>query len=330
MAIVFEQLVGRDVARFISSELDLAAVKMSPNAFIGVAIIGFFIITVLMAFGLVIFLQLNSGIALLAGIIFGVLYEVILYSVLELRIDGRKSFVEDILPDYLQLASANMRSGVPLAKALIMAVRPEFKYFGDDVNAVGKQLYSGETMQNVLEQLANKYRSLTLRRTVRVVVEAQMYGGGMADLLNQIAKDLRNQHIVQKEVSGQLFMYTIFIAFAALIGAPSLYALTNQMIGVTSSVWSKISINSISNLPNVGVSFIKLSKPQITPQDYFDFSVVAIIIIAGFGAFIISAISTGVPIRGIKFLPVYIVIGLVLFTVVGALLGSLFSSFQSQ
>ncbi len=58
---------------------------------------------------------------------------------------------------------------------MVMAIRPDFKYFGDDVNILGRQLYSGETMQNVLTQLANKYRSQTLKRTVRVIVEAQQY-----------------------------------------------------------------------------------------------------------------------------------------------------------
>ncbi len=183
-------------------------------------------------------------------------------------------------------------------------------------------------MQNVLTQLAGKYRSQTLKRTVRVIVEAQQYGGGMADLLNQISKDLRNQHMVQKEVAGQLFMYTIFIAFAALIGAPALYGLTNEMIGVTSNVWSRISISSTNALPSIGVSFIKLSKPLITPQGYYFFSLAAIIIISGFGSFIIAAIATGVPFRGLKYLPVFIVVGLVVFLVVSIFIGGLFSSFS--
>ncbi len=326
MAIVFERLVGRNVARFVSSELDLAGVKMSPNTFLSFAIIGWIIITVISSFVLFLLLGIAPGYALLAGIGLSVIYEVILYAMLEFAIDQRREFVENVLPDYLQLTSANMRSGVSLSKALIMAVRPEFKYFGDDVNVLGRQLYSGETMQNVLSQLASKYRSQTLKRTVRVIVEAQQYGGGMADLLNQISKDLRNQHIVQKEVSGQLFMYTIFIAFAAIIGAPALYGLTNEMIGVTSTIWSKISLNTAQSLPSVGVSFIKLSKPQITPQAYYYFSLSAIIIITGFGSFIIATIATGVPFRGLKYMPVFIVAGLGIFLIVSLFIGGLFSS----
>lgn len=327
MAIVFERLVGRNVGRFVSAELDLAGIKTSVNNFIMIAILGFFFIVVAVSFGLYIGVGISAGLAGLAGLGLAVIYEVLLYGILEFRIDQRRGFVEDVLPDYLQLTAANMRSGVSLSKAMTMAVRPDFKYFGDDVTILGRQLYSGETMQNVLNQLAGRYRSQTLKRTVRVIVEAQQYGGGMADLLNQIAKDLRNVHLVQKEVSGQLFMYTIFIAFAALIGAPALYGLTNEMIGVTSNVWSKISVNTASSLPSVGVSFIKLSKPLITPQGYYYFSLAAIIIISGFGAFIIAAIATGVPFRGLKYLPVFIVVGLLVFLATSIFIGGLFASF---
>ncbi len=327
MAIAFERLVGRNVARFISSELDLAGVKTSVNSIIGVAIVGGLALMVLAAFGTFLYLKLEPGLAMLSGIGAAAVFQVILYSVLEFRIEQRKEFVEGIMPDYMQLTSANIRSGVPLSRAMIMAVRPEFKYFGNDINIMGKQLYSGDTMHNAFMQLSNKYRSVTLKRTVRLILEADQYGGGMADLLGQISKDMRNSRMVQKEVSGQLFMYTIFIAFAALIGAPTLYGLTNQMIGVTSNIWSKISLGALQNAPSVGVSFIKLSKPLITPQNYYEFSLVAIIAITGFGAFIISAISSGNAFKGIRFLPVFIIIGLVIFFVVSAVMGSLFASF---
>ena len=69
--------------------------------------------------------------------------------------------------------------------------------------------------------MAKRYRSLQLQHTIRMMIEGIQYGGGMTDLLNQIAKDIRNQQMVQKEISGQLFMYTIFIAFAALHWGPS-------------------------------------------------------------------------------------------------------------
>ena len=181
-------------------------------------------------------------------------------------------------------------------------------------------------MERVLTQLTSRYRSQELKRTIRMVLEAERYGGGMTDLLKQISKDLRNEHIIQKEVSGQLFMYMIFIAFAALAAAPVLFAMTSQMIGITLSIWSKISLNSLSSVPSTGISFLKFSTPQITLAGYQDFALASIILITGMCAFIVSAISSGRMIRGVRYLPLFILMGLIVYFIVGLVVGNIFST----
>ena len=62
---------------------------------------------------------------------------------------------------------------------------------------------------------------------------------------------------------------------------------------------------------------------------YYDFSIVAIIIITGFGSFTIATISSGAPLRGIRYAPAFVVLGIVIFFVVAAVIGALFSSIGS-
>jgi hypothetical protein len=162
-----------------------------------------------------------------------------------------------------------------------------------------------------------------------MILESLRYGGAMADLLEQISKDMRNQQLTQKEVSGQLFMYSIFIAFAGLIAAPVLYGLTSQMIVVTDEVWKGILTQNPGGLPTTGISFLKPSPPKITPQTYHDFSLVSIIIITGFASLIMSAISSGSAIKGLKYLPVFIIIGIMIFFVMQAIIASMFASIGS-
>lgn len=326
MQISFEKLVSRDLVRTLSAELDLAGIKMTIDRFLRMAIIGGFVVLIAAAFALAILVRYPFGIAALLGLGGAALYEVMLYVILEFKVDQRKSFVEDVLPDYLQITAANVRSGISLDKAMILAARPEFKYFSDDVTLMSKQLYAGETMQNGLTALGRHYRSLQLQHTIRMMIEAIQYGGGMTDLLNQIAKDLRNQEMVQKEISGQLFMYSIFITFAAIIGAPVMYALTSQMIGITDTVWAGILQQNPGGLPTAGISFLRPSPPKITILQYHSFTLAAILIITGFGAFIVSAISTGSAIKGIRYLPIFVVVGLAVFFIVSAVIGGLFST----
>jgi pilus assembly protein TadC len=330
MAIIFERLVSRNLVRFVSSELDLAGIKINVSRFIEIAIIGSLLLLVIVSFGLTIFLGMPSYYSALAGIGAAVLYGVALYAILEYIIDKRKTFVDDLLPDFLQLTAANIRSGVALDKAFIGAARPEFLYFRDDILLMGKQIYSGETMQNALQNLAARYRSMQLKRTVRMMGEALRYGGGMSDILNQLAKDLRGQMTIKKEVSGQLFMYTIFIVFASVVGAPVLYGLTNKMISITDTIWSNIlqqgpgALNAFSSTGTV--SFLKPHAPTVQPNQYYVFSIVAIIIISGMSSVIISSISFAGAVKGLRNMPIFIIIGLVIFYVVSLFIGSLFST----
>lgn len=324
MALSFERLVSRGVVRFISEELDLSGVRMGVERFMRLGIFGFFLIFVGSSAFLNFYFKLNLGLAVVAGIGIGAFYIFALYATLEYYIEKRKNFVESVLPDYIQLTAANMRSGISLDKAMIASARPEFGYFTEDIILMDKQIYSGESMQGALIKLGARYRSRQLQHTVRMMAESIRYGGSMNDLLKQVAKDMRNQMIIQKEISGQLFLYTIFIAFAVLIGGPTLYALTAKMISVTDTVWAGILRSNPTGLPSAGVAFLKPTPPQITIAQYTDFSITAVVVITALGSIIISVISTGTMMRGLKYLPIYVIIGLLVFYAVSVFINGAF------
>jgi hypothetical protein len=147
----------------------------------------------------------------------------------------------------------------------------------------------------------------------------------MSDLLEQLSKDMRNQQLAQKEISSQLFLYSIFIAFAALVASPVLYGLTSQMITLTDKVWAGILAANPGGLPSTGFSFLRPTPPKITAGQYKEFSLAAIVIVTGFASLIMSAISSGSAIRGLRYLPIFILIGLALFFIMQAAIGGIFS-----
>ena len=322
----FERLVSRSVVRFISAELDLSGVRMSVERFLRLAIFGFFAIFIGSSAFLSLYFKLNLGLSVVAGIGMGAFYIFAFYAMLEYYIEKRKDFMESVLPDYIQLTAANMRSGISLDKAMLTSARPEFGYFTEDIILMDKQIYSGESMQNALIKLGMRYRSRQLQHTVRMMAESIRYGGSMNDLLKQIAKDMRNQLIIQKEISGQLFLYTIFISFAVLIGGPTLYALTSKMIAVTDTVWAGILRSNPAGLPSAGVAFLKPTPPQITIGQYTDFSITAVVMITALGSIIISVISTGTMMRGLKYMPLFVIVGLLVFYVVSIFINGAFGS----
>ncbi|MGC8586121.1 MAG: type II secretion system F family protein [Candidatus Micrarchaeia archaeon] len=324
----FEKLVSRQVTMFVSREIDLAGLKMSVEKFLRIAIVG--AITLLVLLSIAMFemkvIKPYAIVAFFTGVGGAAAYLLLLYMVLEYMIQKRKTKMEAVLPDFLQIASANLRSGIALDRALLLAARPEFEPITSDIKIMSRNIFGGENLEDALKKFATNYRSYQLTHAVRMMVEALRYGGAMADLIEQIAKDMRNQQLIQKEVSGQLFMYSIFIAFAGLIAAPVLYGLTSQMIVVTDTVWKGILASNPGGLPTTGLSFLRPSPPKITPQTYHNFSLAAIIIITGFAALIMSAISSGSVVNGLKYLPVFIIVGLVIFIIMHYVIGALFST----
>jgi hypothetical protein len=329
MKIDFEKLVSRGVSRSVSHLLDLAYVKTTVNDLLSIAILGFFLIFAGVPAVLILSKTLNTLLAPCVGLALGIAYVAAIYMILKLKADSRKTKMEAILPDYLLVASANLRSGIALDRSLLLAARPEFGFLSEDIKEMSKRIMSGVTLEKALEELTTRYNSVQLTHSVRMMVEAIKYGGAMADLLDQLSKDMRSQQIIQKEVSGQLLMYSIFIAFAAIIAAPVLYGLTSQMILVTDKVWAGILAQNPAGIPTVGLSFLRPSPPKITPTQYYYFSIAAIILISGFASIIMSAISSGSAIKGIKYVPVFMAVALVIFFVMKIVIGLLFSSLGS-
>jgi Flp pilus assembly protein TadB len=327
MAIRFERLLSRSVAVALSHELDMAGMKASVEGVARLIVVG--AVAALIAVPFVVFFatrpNANPLLDLLCGFVAAAIYLALIYSYMEYLIDKRKTKMENMFPDYLQIASANLRSGISLDRAMLLAARPEFSFFSEDIKDMNRRVFGGENLTDALRGLAAKYRSYQLTHAVRMILESLTYGGAMADLLEQLSKDMRGQQLTQKEISGQLFLYSIFIAFAALIASPVLYGLTSQMIVVTDTVWKGILAANPGGLPSTGFSFLRPTPPKITPQEYRDFSLAAITIITGFAALIMSAISSGSTVKGLRYLPIFILIGLALFFIMQAVIGGVFS-----
>lgn len=324
MAIRYERFVSRNVARHLSDEIDLAGVKTTVDYVVKIGLFGALAMLVVVSFATAL-LGLHVLIAFGLGILGAALFDVLIYAFLEYRIEKRKADMEQMLPDYLQITSANLRSGIALDRAMLLAARPEFKFLSDDIKDMNKRVFSGENFDTALKTFASRYRSYQLNHAIRMMLEALRYGGAMSDLLDQISKDLRNQQLIQKEVAGQMFMYSIFIAFAGLIAAPILYGLTSQMISVTDTVWKGILQANPGGLPTTGISFLKPQPPQISTDTYFTFAIIAIAMITGFASLIMSAISTGKALRGLRYMPVFIGIGIVIFLVMRTVVAGLFT-----
>lgn len=252
----------------------------------------------------------------------GVVSLILLVVYIDLLIYRRKTAIENVLPDFLQLASANIRSGMTIDRALWTAIRPQFGVLAKEVEMVAKQTMSGEDLDKALIGFAQKYDSAQLTRTVHLIVEGVKAGGELGSLLERISLNLQKSQAMQQEMAANVTSYVMFITFATVIAAPVLYGLSLTLIDVTGNIMGNMDMTG-SQSGSMPISIG--GGTSISRSDFIKFAVTSITITCTLSGAIISMIKKGNIKSGLKSVPVYIVIGIIAFFLSGWFLGKMFS-----
>lgn len=244
-----------------------------------------------------------------------VLLWIIFYMAADLSIYKRRVGIENVLPDFLQLTSANVRAGMPIDQALWHAIRPNFGVLAKEMEDVAKQTMSGTSLEEALCSFAAKYDSTILKRSVSLLIEGLNAGGEIGELLEKIALNIEDMRIMQKEMSASVTTYAIFIGFAAIVGAPFLLALSSQLLEIIEKIISTISI------PKTSQMMISFSKVGVKPSEFRIFAMTTLTITSFLSAAIVATIKKGDVKAGIKYIPIFIFSSLMLFLIFSYLFG---------
>ena len=247
------------------------------------------------------------------------------YLVVDLKIFQRKIDIEDVLPDYLQLTSSNIKAGMTIDRALWYAVRPRFGVLAKEIETVAKETMRGEDLKAALQKFSAKYDSVLLKRSISLLIEGIEAGGEIGNLLNKIAINIEENKIMRQEMAANVTTYVIFISFATIVAAPVLFALSGVLIKVITNLGSSLSdVGSASSSAGFGISF---STTGIDYKDFRVFAIVSLIITSFFSAIIIATIKKGNAKLGVRYIPLFMVITVTLFLVADKVFGSLLGVF---
>ena len=254
------------------------------------------------------------------------------YMFISIKAERRKKKIESILPDAMRLVSANIKSGHTLEKAFLLSARDEFGPLADEMRDTAMEMYGGEPVEESLQSLEDRMKSELFQETLKLLRDGIESGGDTAALLDSSADDIRNSLEIRDEIKSSIRMYQIFIMMAAVGGAPVLFSISVYMARETTSMWSEADIGSMQDAGGGGmggmgsqVGFdMSFSSPNVDVALFEEFALMAIISINLFAALIISEISNGNIKQGIKYVPVFILISVLLFLgVQGAIAGAM-------
>ncbi len=276
-------------------------IKVKKESFLGFLSVVSIILSIILS--LLLKLIFDTGLILVFLIILFVI-NISVYFVFILKADSVARFIENVLPDALQLMTSNLRAGLTTDKALLLAARPEFSALSEELNNVGRKLALGEDIGKALLDMTNKFKSDKLKKAILLIVAGLKSGGELTELLDQVASNLRQSRFVDEKIRTNVLMYVIFIFIAIGIGAPVLYGLSSFLITVIQENLAGIEIPESTIIP------ITFSKTKISTSFILTFGIISLMTTAIMGSFVLGLIGQGKEKRGVKFIPFLLLLSL--------------------
>ncbi len=238
---------------------------------------------------------------------------------LDVQMYNRVRQIEESLPDFLQLASANISAGMTVDRALWYAIRSKFGILAVEMENVAKSTIVGDDLETALLRLGTKYESRMLRETINLIVEGIRSGGEMAVLLNKLSSNIKETQLMRKEIGASVTTYAIFIGVASVLAAPLLFALSTQLLIIIQQIFGSLQLDS----SGMGSFSFNFSNDSINVNDFRRFSMLVLIISSFFSAAIISVIRKGSVKDGTKLIPIFIIISLIIYYVASMMFATL-------
>ena len=251
-----------------------------------------------------------------------ILIIIYLYFDLTIKIYVRTKEIEKILPDYLQVVSANLKGGLSFEKSLWTAIRPEFGVIAKEIIMVSKKVMTGNDLTEALVEFTNKYESPLLRRSFDLIVGEVESGGQIAYIVDKVIENIRKTKALKEEMSSQTLSYMIFIGVIVIFIAPGLFSLSYYLLSIMQSFSSKLSDANVQGLP------INISSNAINTNDFRTFSILALISISFFSAMLVSIVEKGDIKGGLKYIPLFVISSMMFYLIFMLGLGQFFGSIK--
>ncbi len=252
-----------------------------------------------------------------------VVFSFMFYMHLYYVIDDRTKRIENILPDYLFVMSANLRAGMSPFNAFRLAALPDFGPLKEEVDHVASKAATGGSLSRALIELSQRVDSELLRRTITFFEKGTRAGGKMAELLEVSAEEMRKVHELKKEMEIQTKSYMIFIVFIVIFIIPLLLSISSQFL----QIMVKMRNEQASVVTGAEFGRFQFLKTQINIEPAFIdvLATVSLTCITFLVSIFIGTISEGKLLYGIKYYPIVLILSLILYVAFRFVVSSMLS-----
>ncbi len=144
------------------------------------------------------------------------------FSRLAAAIKKRKSEIQRALPDFLDMLASTVQAGLGFNAALAHAQEVAHGALGEEIKAALSEVRLGRSKADALRSMADRTRQEQLSAVVTAVVQAERLGSNMAQVLDELAEEVRNKRMMRAEELANLMPSKMVIPMA-LFMLPALF-----------------------------------------------------------------------------------------------------------
>lgn len=244
-----------------------------------------------------------------------------IYFLLDLAVFRRAVEIEEKLADYLSVVSTNLKGGMSFDAAISNAVRPEFGILGQEMTVVSKKILTGHDPDAALSEFSAKYDSPELKRTISLIISESEVGGKVSKIIDDLVTNLRETRKLKNQMVASVVSYVIFISAIVLFIAPTLFALSYNLLSFIEQFIGRLAGSVQSQ--NVPGFLASIGNSSIDSDMFKSFGYIAVGTIAFISSMIVSIIQKGDIKSGVKYIPIFTLIALVVYHFALLLLGIL-------
>ncbi|MFT7615690.1 MAG: pilus assembly protein TadC [Candidatus Woesearchaeota archaeon] len=321
--------VPKKARRHIREYLFTAGINAEPYNRLGMLFIASMTITTLIFIGLILPILTDKNpleVWLISffsftGIALGIIGLVVLvtYFCLDLVIYRRVTEIEQVLPDYLQLVSTNVKSGMPFEKSLWYAIKPRFGVLSQEMQITLKRVMTGYDLGDALIDLGLKYKSPMVNRAVNLLVGELDSGGKISHIIDGMVANLKKNQKMKAEMAASVITYMIFIGTIVIFISPALFALSFNLLSFMDRFISKVGESGAAT-----IGPLALDGGNIDLNDFQMFAYAAVTSVSILSSMIVSIIERGNIKGGVKYIPIFLIGSLFAFFVFMVILNAIF------
>jgi archaeal flagellar protein FlaJ len=135
------------------------------------------------------------------------------------REDRRIREIEERIPDFLRDVAEGGRFGMTLAKSIVSASKGRYGKLTPEIQRMAFQIQWGVSATEALALFSERVKTPLVNRVAALIIKASTAGGNVADVLELVAVDTKETHLMQRERRASMQAYTsvIYIAFGVFV-----------------------------------------------------------------------------------------------------------------